>query len=547
MRSRRGNAGVAILAAAMLLVVGAAGAQATVALVEITGTTLTVIGSAGDDAPKLTYYEPAGPGLPGHTRIFDNGGVANPLPGVCDRVDIDPITQPPEKVAICEDGGTATALTTLTLVLGNGNDAPVFQACFAVIDLNLGEGGTNSVQVPSCTGGAFNVTSGAGQDSVTADTGSAMDITANLGAGDDTFAGGDGNDIAYGGDGHDYLIRSAGNDQHFGEGGSDDIMGGPGNDVEDGGPGDDRIGFSAGISNDDDQGADTLRGGDGTDTLLLNAHAGGMAITLDGLANDGAPGEGDNVASDFEHIEGTGANDVFTGSPGPDRFLGGMGNDEIRGGAGDDHLSGDSGDDRVFGEAGNDKVEGTNGADRVDGGAGLDQIYGDIAGCSVFCSFDSDEIFARDGERDTVDCGGGADTAHVDGLDVVAFCTVVNRLDLTAPTPTPTPIPAPAAVPALQVTGSIRSKALLSRGLSVRLTCPGACMGVAELRYTSKKLGAARAKLLTAGRVAFVVKMSANGRKTLRGIKRGKLTLWLRVTDAAGKTTTVSRTISFKR
>ena len=53
MRSRRGNAGVAILAAAMLLVVGAAGAQATVALVEITGTTLTVIGSAGDDAPKL--------------------------------------------------------------------------------------------------------------------------------------------------------------------------------------------------------------------------------------------------------------------------------------------------------------------------------------------------------------------------------------------------------------------------------------------------------------------------------------------------------------
>lgn len=542
MRSRRGNAGAAMLATAMLLLAGAAGAQATVALVEITGTTLTVIGSAGDDSPKLTYYEPAGFGLPGYTRIFDSGGVANPLPSACDRIDDpDPIDQPAPLFARCEDGGTATTLTTLTLVLGSGNDAPVLQECFAVIDLDLGEGGTNSVQVPSCTGGAFNVTSGAGQDTVGADTGSAMDITASLGAGDDTFAGGDGNDVVHGGDGHDYLIRSAGNDQHFGEGGSDDIMGGPGNDVEDGGPGDDRIGYSAGISNDDDQGADTLRGGDGTDKLLLNAHAGGMAITLDGLANDGAPGEGDNVASDFEHIEGTGANDVFAGSPGPDRFLGGMGNDEIRGGAGDDHLSGDSGDDRVFGEAGNDKVEGTNGADKVDGGAGLDQIYGDIAGCSVFCSFDSDEIFARDGERDTVDCGGGADTAHVDGLDVVAFCTVVDRLDLTALTLTPAP------VPALQVAGTIRSKALLSRGLSVRLTCPGACTGVAELRYKSKKLGAARAKLLTGGRVAFVVKMSANGKKTLRGITRGTLTLRLRVTDAAGKATTLSRRISFKR
>lgn len=372
-----------------------------------------------------------------------------------------------------------------------------------------------------------------------------MTITANLGAGDDTFTGGDGNDVVHGGDGHDYLVRSAGNDQHFGEGGNDDIMGGPGNDVEDGGPGDDRIGFSAGITNDDDQGADTVRGGDGTDKLLLNGHAGGMTITLDGLANDGAPGEGDNIAADFEHIEGTGANDVFTGSPGPDKFLGGGGNDEIHGAGGDDNLSGEGGDDRVFGEAGNDKVEGTNGADKVDGGPGLDQIYGDIAGCSVFCSFDPDEIFARDGERDTVDCGGGADTAHVDGLDIVAFCTVVDRQDLT-PLASP-PGPAPLRAPELQVPGTIRSKALLSRGLAVRLTCSGACKGVAELRYRSKKLGSARASLLKDGRVTIVVKMSAKGKKTLRSLKSGKLTLRLTVTDAAGKITTLSRTILFRR
>ncbi len=366
-----------------------------------------------------------------------------------------------------------------------------------------------------------------------------MAITANLGAGDDTFEGGDGNDVVHAGDGHDYLIRSAGNDQHFGEGGPDDIMGGPGNDVEDGGPGDDRIGFSAGVSNDNDQGADTLRGGDGVDKLLLNAHVGGMTISLDGVANDGAPGEGDNVASDFEHIEGTAANDDFSGSPGPDKFLGGAGNDEIRGAAGDDDLSGDGGDDRVFGDAGNDKVQGLQGADKVDGGPGTDQIYGDIAACSVFCSFDPDEIFAVDGERDTVDCGSGADTAHVDGLDVVAFCSVIDRQNVTPP--------APPAAPALQVAGAIRSKALLSRGLPVRLTCSGACMGVAELRHKSKKLGAARATLLTNGRVTFVVKMSATGKKILRSLKKGKLTLRLTITDAAGTKTTLTKTIAFRR
>jgi Ca2+-binding RTX toxin-like protein len=93
-----------------------------------------------------------------------------------------------------------------------------------------------------------------------------------------------------------------------------------------------------------------------------------------------------------------------------DGFSGGGGDDEIHGGDGADDLAGDSGDDRVFDGAGNDIAEGTNGADIVDGGSGSDQIYGDIANCSVFCNFDADQLFARDGQRDVVDCGGGADT-----------------------------------------------------------------------------------------------------------------------------------------
>lgn len=38
-----------------------------------------------------------------------------------------------------------------------------------------------------------------------------------------------------------------------------------------------------------------------------------------------------------------------------------------------------------------------------------------------------DQIFARDGEADSVDCGGGADRAEVDAADVVAGCASVDR------------------------------------------------------------------------------------------------------------------------
>ena len=326
-------------------------------------------------------------------------------------------------------------------------------------------------------------------------------------------------------------------------------MGGPGNDVEDGGPGDDRIGYSAGISNDDDQGGDTLRGGDGIDKLLLDKHTGGMTISIDGQPNDGAAGEGDNVGADFEQIDGTIANDVFLGSPGPDQFSGGTGNDEIHGGDGPDALYGGGSDDRIFGDGGSDKVEGATGADTVDGGAGTDQIYGDIAACSVFCSLDSDELFARDGEKDAVDCGGGADTAHVDGLDVVAFCTSVDRQDVPGgggPGPGPTGGGAAAAL-GLQLPASIKTRTLLKRGMTFRLTCPGACKIIGVLRFKSRKLGSARKSLLAAGPAKLVVKLSRKAKRRIRRAKRGKLTFRLKVTDAAGAATTLTRTVRFKR
>ena len=167
----------------------------------------------------------------------------------------------------------------------------------------------------------------------------------------------------------------------------------------------------------------------------------------------------------------------------------------------------------------------------------------------MFCSFDSDELFARDGERDAVDCGGGADTAHVDGLDVVAFCTVVDRQEVPGgggPGPGPGGGGAAAAL-GLQLPTSIRTKKLLKRGLTFSLTCPGACKITGELRFKSKKVGSARKSLLAAGPAKLVVKLSKKAKRKVRRAKRGKLTFRLKVTDAAGAVTTVTKTVRFKR
>ena len=484
----------------------------------------------------------------GIVRVFDPDGVVGELPAGCDHDDPDP-------------DPAGRRLTSLSARRVPWRTSPSFSvtettthssgSAITIIAVDLGEG-TNNVRAPACSAATtFAVGSGAGQDHVSADAGTLSSIQAELGAGDDTFSGGDGDDIAQGGEGHDYLIGSAGNDQHFGDGGNDDIMGGPGNDIEDGGPGDDRIGYSAGIKQRRRPGRrHAPRRRRAPTSSLLDAHTGGMTISIDGQANDGAAGEGDNVGADFEQIDGTTANDVFFGSPGPDPFSGGSGIDEIHGGDGPDALYGGGSDDRIFGDGGSDKVEGANGADSVDGGAGTDQIYGDIAACSVFCSFDSDELFARDGERDAVDCGGGADTAHVDGLDVVAFCTVVDRQEVrrrrrSRPRSGRRRRGRGARSPAAGLDQD-QEAAQARPGVQSHL-CPAACKITGELRFKSKKLGSARKSLLAAGPAKLVVKLSKKAKRKVRRAKRGKLTFRLKVTDAAGAATTVTKTVRFKR
>ncbi len=537
--------------------IGAGAAHATVS-VSVTGGVLTVTGSNGPDEPQFNYYPGGGMQPTGYTRVWDSsGGVVDPSPP-CYRPAPDPEGQPVGNVALCEDGGDKPLITSLVVNLDAGNDHPGVQECFDSVTIDAGEG-NNQTRVPACDTGSFSFTSGAGQDNLTADppgSGSTarIAITGNLGGGDDEFFGGEGPSVVHGGGGNDYLVGAAGNDTLFGDDGNDTFLGHAGNDKYDGGAGDDVIGLTKGVTNDDDPGDDDYRGGTGSDTLVLDGHAAGMAISIDEIANDGSSGEADNVHNDIELIRATNKNDVFNGGPGVDKFEGNAGDDTIHGGAGDDDLYGGGGDDKVYGDDGNDKVQGANGADTVDGGSGTDQIYGDIGACSISCSFDADVLLARDGQRDAVDCGGGADTAQVDPLDVVAFCASVDTKNVDGSQTGGTPLTPPAAAGPTFTVGKAKELSI-GKGVRVTVKCPGACSFTVSVVLSAKTarsyglgrksitVGTVRGALLKAGSKKVTVKLSRKARAKLRHAKKVAATLKVSVKDAAGKRTAKSKSV----
>ena len=185
-------------------------------------------------------------------------------------------------------------------------------------------------------------------------SGDVKSILVNAGSGNDlvngqnedlplTLSGGDGNDTLLGGDGNDLL------------------QGGAGNDLLNGGAG-----------------ADTFSGGSGTDTADFSDRTDNLTITLDNIANDGSPGEHDNVEADVENVIGGSGNDFLQGNPSNNDLIGGAGNDTIWGGSGNDTLEGDAGHDQMFGQDGNDLLLGKDGqVDTLDGGDGTDTAQRD--------------------------------------------------------------------------------------------------------------------------------------------------------------------------
>jgi Ca2+-binding RTX toxin-like protein len=181
----------------------------------------------------------------------------------------------------------------------------------------------------------------------------------NGGAGDDKLVGSAANNALRGNGGDDLL---------GGLGGNDTMDGGSGNDTESGGSGNDTF-VEDGTSN----GSDVFQGGPGTDTVSYANRKSALKVTIDGVANDGAAGEADNVKRDVENLIGGSGKDTLTGSAAANVLSGGSGNDRLSGGAGNDTLTGGPGRDTLLGGPGNDIFfAGDRWADIVNGGAGKD-------------------------------------------------------------------------------------------------------------------------------------------------------------------------------
>ena len=203
--------------------------------------------------------------------------------------------------------------------------------------------------------------------------------TIALGAGNDQSRGNGGNDTIKGEDGNDSISGDDGVDRLEGGAGDDQLSDGSGNDLVLGGPGDDTLdasGFDADLGL-LPSGADVLSGGTGTDTVHYWPRTTRVVVSLDGAANDGAPGEGDNVgagqANDVENIEGGFGTDLLVGNGGPNKLDGLAGNDSIFGLGGPDTITGGTGADLLDGGAGNDVFEADdNFVDLVLGGLGTD-------------------------------------------------------------------------------------------------------------------------------------------------------------------------------
>jgi Ca2+-binding RTX toxin-like protein len=185
-----------------------------------------------------------------------------------------------------------------------------------------------------------------------------------------TLAGGDGNDVISGG------------------AQADAIDGGPGDDDLDGGPGDDTL--AGGDGNDTlrpNYGKDTVVGGDGFDVAVYGKRQ-SPVFSLDGLANDGEPGENDQIGADVEGIEAAAAEDSQTVT--------------------------------ITGDGRANRLRGTNGKAAINGGEGSDFIEG---------GGQDDTLTSRDGSPDFVVCNGGIDTVFADTLDTVSpSCEVVQTV-----------------------------------------------------------------------------------------------------------------------
>jgi Ca2+-binding RTX toxin-like protein len=201
--------------------------------------------------------------------------------------------------------------------------------------------------------------------------------------------------------------------------------------------------------------ANSDRADDGGDLCDTDDDNDGVADGSDNCRTKSNPGQEDvdgNGRGDrcdpppcSQRVEGTAADDTLAGSALGDRMLGRGGADTLSGLAGEDCLNGGPAADRLNGGRGADVLLGRNGSDvllgkagpdRLDGGKGGDRLVGGPGHNDILGGAGNDTVLARNGSRDTIDCGPGPhDTARIDDNDLVRHCEVTRRPSVPAPPP----------------------------------------------------------------------------------------------------------------
>ena len=223
-------------------------------------------------------------------------------------------------------------------------------------------------------------------------------------------------------------------------------------------------------------------GGGGYDVINYVAADQGVTVDMaDRKAEDGRPGDRENVIEDFEFLYGSEHRDTLLGTPGADSIAGLGERDLIAGGGGDDmfysplrdgaddYHGGPGSDTMVYigrtrplnisldnttndGEAGEfdlvrsnvenvmggdgadtlnsfsafSRLEGFGGADTLIGGDGPDTLIGGAGADNIQAGAGADVVDARDGGPDAIDCGTEKDTLTRDAAEgVVRGCEQV--------------------------------------------------------------------------------------------------------------------------
>ena len=371
-------------------------------------------------------------------------------------------------------GGTEGEPPAVTFYVG-GTNVTITEFPAGCIDQ------TSYVTCPQPAGGV-RLELGDGEDWYATSSGSELakdlKISVDGGAGNDridgwhqaeSFTGGAGNDRIKTWLGNDVLDGGDGDDTLEGAGGSDRLLGGAGNDT---------------LAPDgyEELAADVVDGGDGIDTIESDYSSRfsdldpPVAITFGSGADDGRPGEGDDL-NGVERLVLSVGGKVVGSDAGEYVKLHQVGdNGELIGNGGNDELRGGDGQDRIDGGDGDDKIDGGFGDDTITGGPGRDSISADLAGgdCGpLWCKYPygNDTVDVRDGAPDSVTCGAGTDSVKADAEDTVA--PDCEQVDKSGPAPVVDqggPVVGPQGGGAtVKLAARTKLRAALKRGLKVKL------------------------------------------------------------------------------